>query len=51
MNMVVLGAASKFLDMPYEKLEAGIRAIFGRKGDKIVEANLNAMNAGREIAK
>ena len=50
MNMVVLGAASKFLDLPYEKLEDGIRTIFGRKGEKIVEANLKAMKAGREIA-
>ena len=50
MNMVVLGAASKFLDMPYEKLEDGIRAIFGRKGEKIVNANLDAMKAGQKIA-
>ncbi len=50
MNMVVLGAASKFLDMPYEKLEDGIRAIFGRKGEKIVNANLDAMKAGKKIA-
>ena len=50
MNMVVLGAASQFLDLPYEKLEDGIRTIFGRKGEKIVEANLKAMKAGREIA-
>ena len=50
MNMVVLGAASKFLDLPYKKLEKGIKNIFGRKGEKIVEANLKAMKAGREIA-
>lgn len=50
MNMVVLGAASSFLDLPYEKLEEGIKIIFGRKGEKIVEANLSAMQAGREIA-
>lgn len=50
MNMVVLGAASTFLDIPYEKLEDGIKFIFGKKGEKVVEANLNAMKAGREIA-
>jgi len=50
MNMVVLGAASKFLDLPYEKLEEGIRIIFGKKGDKIVESNLMAMGNGRKIA-
>ncbi len=50
MNMVVLGAASKFLDIPYVKLEDGIKFIFGKKGEKVVEANLNAMKAGRKIA-
>ena len=50
MNMVVLGAASKFLDLPYEKLEEGIKIIFGKKGDKIVESNLMAMRNGRKIA-
>ena len=50
MNMVMLGAASSFLDIPYEKLENGIKTIFGRKGEKIVEANLNAMKAGKEAA-
>ncbi len=50
MNMVVLGAASTFLGLPYEKLEEGIKIIFGRKGEKIVEANLKAMQAGKEVA-
>jgi len=30
-NIVMLGAASPFLDLPYESLESGIRIIFGRK--------------------
>jgi len=50
MNMVVLGAASPYLDLPYEKLEAGIKFIFGRKGEKIVEINLKALQAGRNFA-
>ena len=50
MNMVVLGAASKFLGLPYEKLEDGIKAIFGRKGEKVVSANLAALKAGRDLA-
>ncbi|NQT65810.1 MAG: indolepyruvate oxidoreductase subunit beta [FCB group bacterium] len=50
MNMVVLGAASTFLNLPYEKLEEGIQIIFGRKGEGIVEVNLNAMKAGRKKA-
>jgi len=49
-NMVMLGASSPFLDIPYESFENGIRKIFGRKGDKIVSLNIDALNAGREFA-
>jgi indolepyruvate ferredoxin oxidoreductase, beta subunit len=49
-NMVMLGAASPFLDIPYESLENGIRKIFGRKGEKIVQLNIEALNAGRQFA-
>jgi len=50
-NIVILGAASPFIEIPYEKLENGIKGIFGRKGDKIVNQNLEAMKAGREFTK
>jgi indolepyruvate ferredoxin oxidoreductase beta subunit len=49
-NIVMLGAASPFLDIPYESLENGIRKIFGRKGEKIVRLNIDALKAGREFA-
>lgn len=49
-NIVILGAASPFLDMPYESLEAAIRATFGRKGEEVVNVNLAALKAGREFA-
>lgn len=48
-NIVVLGAASPFISMPYESLENGIRQLFGRKGEEIVEMNLRAMRAGRDF--
>lgn len=51
MNMVMTGAASVFLDIDFQKLEDGIRTIFGRKGEKMVELNLKALNAGRKFAK
>ncbi|MEI6050118.1 MAG: indolepyruvate oxidoreductase subunit beta [Bacteroidota bacterium] len=47
-NIVILGAASPFIDMPYESLEDAIRKLFGRKGEDVVEANLKALKAGRE---
>lgn len=49
-NMVILGAASPFINMPFEKLENAIRAIFGRKGDDVVNVNLQCLRAGREFA-
>ncbi|MCM1151376.1 MAG: indolepyruvate oxidoreductase subunit beta [Alistipes sp.] len=45
-NMVLLGAAAPLLDLPVERLEEGIRAIFARKGESIVEQNLAAFRAG-----
>ena len=47
-NIVILGAASAHLNIPYEDLELGIRQLFGRKGDDIVNANLKALKAGRD---
>jgi indolepyruvate ferredoxin oxidoreductase beta subunit len=49
-NMVMLGAASPFLDLAFEKLQEGIHFIFGRKGEKIVKVNLDALHAGRKFA-
>jgi indolepyruvate ferredoxin oxidoreductase beta subunit len=47
-NMVVLGAASPFLELPFESLEEAVRKLFGRKGQDIVEINLKALRAGRD---
>lgn len=49
-NIVILGAATPFIDMSFESLENAIRDLFGRKGDEIVEVNLKALRAGREIS-
>jgi len=49
--MVNLDAASPFLEIAFEKLEAAIREVFGRKGDDIVNLNLEALRAGAKIAK
>jgi indolepyruvate ferredoxin oxidoreductase beta subunit len=50
MNMVMLGAAAEFMPIAYTELEDAIRTVFGAKGDKIVEMNLNALNKGKEFA-
>lgn len=47
-NMVLLGAAAPFIELEAEKIEEGIRSVFGAKGEKIVESNIAAFRAGLE---
>jgi len=47
-NIVILGAASPFIEMSYSSLENAIRSLFGKKGEKVVEINLKALKTGRE---
>lgn len=49
-NMVLLGAASPFLGMDADKIEAGIERIFSKKGAEVVELNVKALRAGRAVA-
>ena len=49
-NMVVRGAASKYLGIDIEKLEAAVRSNFARKGDAVIDANIAALRAGRAVA-
>jgi len=48
-NIVMLGAASPFINIQYEDLEAGIREIFASKGESVVEVNLEALRLGRKF--
>ena len=50
-NVILLGAAQKALGIEYDKLEAAIRRVFGRKGEAIVDANIKALAIGREAQK
>ncbi|MFP4488249.1 MAG: indolepyruvate oxidoreductase subunit beta [Bacteroidales bacterium] len=50
-NIVMLGAASHFIQLPLESLENAIRKLFARKGEEIIELNLKALSAGREQLK
>jgi indolepyruvate ferredoxin oxidoreductase beta subunit len=49
-NMVMLGAASPFIDIEFSKIENGICTIFGRKGEAVVNMNLEALRRGRQFA-
>jgi indolepyruvate ferredoxin oxidoreductase, beta subunit len=50
-NMVILGAASPFINMPFEKLENAVKAIFKSKGEDVIKVNLECIRAGREFTK
>lgn len=49
-NIVLLGATIPFLGIDYTKIQDSIREIFQRKGDAVVDMNLRALAAGKEIA-
>ena len=49
-NMVMLGAASPFIQLSKEDFENGIREMFASKGDEVIRINLKAFNAGRDVA-
>ncbi len=46
-NMVMLGAASEYLEISQDSLEEALKALFGRKGEGVVELNIKALKAGK----
>ena len=50
-NIVILGAASLYIDMPFSSLENAVRKLFERKGEEVVEINLRALSMGRNHTK
>jgi indolepyruvate ferredoxin oxidoreductase, beta subunit len=50
-NIVILGAASRYIDMPFSSLENAARKLFERKGEEVVEVNLRALSFGRDHTK
>ena len=50
-NMVLLGATAAVLSiLDADKLRDGIRRIFGRKGEDVVETNIKAFDAGLQFS-
>jgi indolepyruvate ferredoxin oxidoreductase, beta subunit len=49
-NIVMLGAASSFLNLNIEDLENALHQMFGKKGEDIVNMNIKALHAGRDAA-
>jgi len=50
-NLVLLGAATPFLGLAEDSLEAGIRSVFAGKDPRIVETNLRGFRLGVEAAR
>jgi len=46
-NMVLLGAASHFINLEFSSLENAVRTFFRTKGEKVTEVNIKALRAGR----
>lgn len=49
-NMILLGAASKVLELDVETLSQSVARVFASKGDKVVESNVKALQLGAEQA-
>ena len=49
-NMVLLGATVPYLGISMEKVEEAIAHIFGKKGQDVVDLNIQAVRAGYEEA-
>jgi len=49
-NIVILGAASPYIDMPFRSLEKAVQNLFARKGEDVVKINLMALRAGRDYS-
>jgi indolepyruvate ferredoxin oxidoreductase, beta subunit len=47
-NVVILGAASPFIEMPYNSLENAIKQLFSKKSKDVVDLNLKALKAGKD---
>lgn len=48
-NMVMLGAAAPFMQISPDKIETGIERVFSKKGQEVVNLNIEAFRAGREF--
>ncbi|MDR0753969.1 MAG: indolepyruvate oxidoreductase subunit beta [Prevotellaceae bacterium] len=49
-NMVMLGAASHFINIDFEKIKNAVGNLFSAKGDGIAAVNIKALQAGRDAA-
>ncbi len=49
-NIVMLGAASPYIDMDFEGFKKALKTTFGSKWQEMVDKNIEALERGREFA-
>lgn len=49
-NIVMLGAATPYINIEFDSLKKALQQIFGGKGKEIVDKNIEALEKGRELA-
>jgi 2-oxoglutarate ferredoxin oxidoreductase subunit alpha len=49
-NVVAMGVVAELLGMPYDSIKQVVHDQFKHKGEKVLEANVKALDAGREWA-
>ncbi len=49
-NIVMLGAATPFLEVNFDSLKKALQTIFATKGQEIIDKNIAALEKGREFA-
>ena len=49
-NIVLLGAASSILPLSEESLKKAIKTLFERKGERVVQKNIEAFEIGKKLA-
>ncbi len=49
-NIVLLGASSELIPLSEESLKSAIKTLFKRKGERIVNKNIEAFDKGKELA-
>lgn len=50
-NIVMLGVIAELFNLPKEALKRSIKKKFGKKGQKVVDSNIIALNAGQDHVK
>jgi indolepyruvate ferredoxin oxidoreductase beta subunit len=50
-NIVIFGAASAYIDIPFTCIEQAVKTFFEKKGEAIISVNLKALKAGRALSK